>query len=108
MTYYDKLVRDKIPEILCEKNKGFVAHQVPPEELLPYLKKKLLEEATEFVESSSPEDGLKELADVEEVISALLKEMDWTIADLRAARMDKINKRGAFDDGWILMEVDDD
>lgn len=108
MTYYDKLVRDKIPQILKEKEKDFVAYKAADGEYLSYLRKKLLEEAHEFVGSSTEEDALRELADVYEVLSAILKEMHSTMADVRLARVNKINDRGAFDQRWILAEVKDD
>ena len=104
MTYYDKLVRDKIPQILEEKNKNFVAYKAADDDYFPYLKRKLIEEVDEFVESPS----LKELADVQEVLNAILKDMDYVQADLRRERALKIEERGAFDDRWILAEVKDD
>jgi predicted house-cleaning noncanonical NTP pyrophosphatase (MazG superfamily) len=103
MTYYDKLVRDKIPQILKEKKKDFVAYRAPDGDYFPYLKRKLREEVDEFLESPSVE----ELADVYEVLSALLKKMDITMADVRTARVAKRDDRGAFDDRWILAEVRD-
>ena len=104
MTYYDKLVRDRIPQILEEKNKNFVAYKAAEGDYFPYLKRKLIEEVDEFLESPS----LKELADVQEVLNAILKDMDYVQADLRRERAIKIEERGAFDDRWILAEVSDD
>ena len=104
MTYYDKLVRDKIPQILEEKNKNFVAYKAADGDYPLYLKRKLREEVDEFLESPS----VHELADVYEVLSALLKDMDITMADVRRERAIKNDERGAFDDRWILAEVKDD
>jgi len=104
MTYYDKLVRDRIPEILEKKNKDFVAYRVADGDYFLYLKRKLREEVDEFLESPS----VHELADVYEVLSALLKDMDYTMADVRRERVLKTEERGAFDDRWILAEVIDD
>jgi len=104
MTYYDKLVRDKIPQILKEKEKDFVAYKAADGEYFSYLRKKLLEEVHEFLESPS----VHELADIYEVLSALLKEMGSTMADVRLERVTKTEERGAFDERWILGEVKDD
>jgi predicted house-cleaning noncanonical NTP pyrophosphatase (MazG superfamily) len=104
MTYYDKLVRDRIPEILQKKNKEFVAYKVADGDYSLYLKKKLREEVEEFLESPS----VHELADVYEVLSALLKDMDVTMADVRRERAMKIEERGAFSERWILAGVKDD
>ena len=103
MTYYDKLVRDKIPQILKEKEKDFVVYKAADCDYFPYLKRKLIEEVDEFLKSPS----LKELADVQEVVNALLKEMDYVQADLRRERAIKIEENGAFEEHWILAEVKD-
>jgi len=104
MTVYNKLVRDKIPKILEQKNKEFIAFKAADVDYFPYLKKKLVEEVKEFLDAPS----LKELADVQEVVNAILKEMDYVQADLRRERALKIEERGAFEDRWILGEVKDD
>ena len=103
MTYYDKLVRDRIPQILEKKNKEFVAYRVADCDYSLYLKRKLREEVEEFLESPS----VHELADVYEVLSALLKDMDVTMADVRRERALKNDERGTFDQRWILAEVKD-
>jgi predicted house-cleaning noncanonical NTP pyrophosphatase (MazG superfamily) len=104
MTYYNKLVRDKIPMIMEKQEKSFTMWQADQEEYPSYLKKKLVEEVGEFLESPS----LKELADVQEVINAILKEMGYVQGDLRHERAKKIESRGAFNERWILGEVEDD
>ena len=98
---YDKLVRDRIPEIIHKKGKEFSYRQATDEEYFFYLKKKLVEEVREFME----EPSLKEMADVQEVMNFLLKEMGHTQPDLRMARSSKIEERGSFNDRWILEEV---
>ena len=103
MTYYDKLVRDKIPQILKEKEKDFIAYRAADGDYFRYLKRKLREEVDEFLESPS----VHELADVYEVLSAILKEMECTMADVRLERVNKTNERGAFNERWILAEVND-
>jgi predicted house-cleaning noncanonical NTP pyrophosphatase (MazG superfamily) len=104
MTYYNKLVRDRIPQILEAQGKEFIAYKAAEEDYPSYLKKKLVEEVHEFLETPS----LKELADVQEVINAILKEMGYYQGDLRSARAQKIEERGAFNDRWVLGEVKDD
>ena len=41
MTVYDKLVRDKIPEILTKKGKSYLAFRAGDEQIMNYLAKKL-------------------------------------------------------------------
>jgi predicted house-cleaning noncanonical NTP pyrophosphatase (MazG superfamily) len=57
------------------------------------LKKKLLEETKEFLES----DDIEEIADIEEVILAILKHKDISFEQLEKIRIKKVSKRGSFD-----------
>lgn len=98
---YDKLVRDRIPEII--KNTGAVpiTHIASDEEYQQKLKAKLQEEVDEFLKDSNEE----ELADILEVIYALC---DWYKIDrdrLELLQKDKAEKRGGFKDKIILDET---
>jgi predicted house-cleaning noncanonical NTP pyrophosphatase (MazG superfamily) len=96
MTTYNKLVRDNIPEILDRKNIPYEKRIASDSEYKEELIKKLLEEATEFVETPTEE----ELADVVEVIEALKKLPGY--ADVEAVRLHKKEERGGFDMKIIL------
>tara|TARA_R110000824_G_scaffold58132_2_gene157457 strand:+ start:457 stop:726 length:270 start_codon:yes stop_codon:yes gene_type:complete len=87
-----------------KQDKSFTMWQAEKEEYPSYLKKKLVEEVGEFVENPS----LKELADVQEVVNAILKEMGYLQGDLRHERATKIEAHGGFEQRWILGEVEDD
>ena len=67
MTGYDKLVRDRIPEIIIGNGGTCRTETVAGEDLFGYLDRKLDEETEEFRESRDPE----ELADVMEVFSTI-------------------------------------
>ena len=96
---YDKLVRDKIPDIIDQKGKSCKFRVADINEYRQKLKEKLLEEAQEFFENPSVE----ELADVQEVIRALQTEYKWT--DLDATRKYKNITRGSFFKRIVLEEV---
>ena len=98
---YNKLVRDKIPSIIGKQGVDFVARKATDEEYFFYLKKKLVEEVKEFLE----EPSIKEMADIQEVMNFLIKEMGHTQPDLRMERANKTEDRGSFHDRWILEEV---
>jgi len=96
MESYNKLVRDKIPEILDQKGIAYEKRIASPEEFKEELIKKLEEEFTEFKQAQSPE----ELADVIEVIEALKTLLEYS--DVEDIRLQKKADRGAFNRRIIL------
>ena len=98
---YNKLVRDKIPEIIESDSKECTTKIVFGKEKLEYLYKKLGEETAELSEANS----IEELADVQEVINAIAKELGISLEELESVRKSKVNKRGGFDNGIVLLKV---
>ena len=98
---YNKLVRDKIPKIIESDSKECTTKIVSGKEKLEYLYKKLGEETAELSEANS----IEELADVQEVINAIAKELGISLEELESVRKSKANKRGGFDNGIVLLNV---
>lgn len=99
---YDKLIRDRIPEIMDSKGKEYKIRQVKNDfELANYLHKKLEEEVNEFLEDPS----IEELADIKEVLTALAEIMGYATDELEFVRFCKRQERGGFSNGIILEEV---
>ena len=98
---YDKIVRDRIPEIIELDSKQCLTKQVSGREKLNYLFKKLFEEANELSESLSVE----ELADVQEVVYAIANELGISLDELERIRHQKVLERGGFEKGIVLIEV---
>jgi predicted house-cleaning noncanonical NTP pyrophosphatase (MazG superfamily) len=100
---YNKLVRDKIPLILNKKGIKTSTHIADDEEYWQKLKEKLEEEVDEFLEKSTEE----EMADILEVINAIveLKKMDKEKLEL--LRKKKASERGGFKRKIILEETSD-
>jgi predicted house-cleaning noncanonical NTP pyrophosphatase (MazG superfamily) len=96
MTSYNKLVRDKIPEILDKKGITYEKRIAGNVEYKEELIKKLGEEILEF----SSEGDIEELADVLEVVDALIKLPDY--ANVLEIQKKKKNERGGFDEKIIL------
>jgi predicted house-cleaning noncanonical NTP pyrophosphatase (MazG superfamily) len=96
MTNYNKLVRDKIPEILDAKGISYEKRIASPEEYKEELIKKLGEECEEFLKSSVSE----ELADIVEVIDALKKLPEYSTVEM--VRKEKLEERGGFEKRIIL------
>jgi predicted house-cleaning noncanonical NTP pyrophosphatase (MazG superfamily) len=90
-----KLVRDRIPQIIDGLGKSAVWRRLGDDEFKSALRAKMLEEAEEL--AASADDALLwELADLEEVIEAILSAYNLTREDLEAARQRKNEERGAF------------
>lgn len=102
---YNKLVRDKIPEQI-NKIIGRKANYriLNDREYLKELDKKLFEEAHEFVE----EHSVEELADLTEVIFAIMKVNNISIEDIENARKSKNNIKGSFNKKIYLIDVEQD
>ncbi|MCB2300279.1 nucleoside triphosphate pyrophosphohydrolase [Clostridium tagluense] len=101
MKIYNKLVRDKIPEIIKATGKTFDTHYAKKEELLPLLETKLNEEVSEYLEDKN----LEELADVMEVLFGLANALGYSEEDLINKRNAKKEERGGFDKGIVLEKV---
>ncbi|NLL45068.1 MAG: nucleoside triphosphate pyrophosphohydrolase [Mollicutes bacterium] len=101
MTKHNKLVRDKIPSIIEANGEKTVTIILDNEEYKKELDKKILEEIKEYLKS----DDVEELADVLEVIYAILEYKKLTMNDLENIRKMKKEKRGGFVDCIFLIET---
>lgn len=68
---YGKLIRDRIPEIIRQDERRYSVERMSEEEYIQALKDKLVEEAQEAARAK-PEELVKELADLYEVIDSLM------------------------------------
>lgn len=102
-TEYDKLVRDRIPEVIRENGGTPVTHTVGGDEYRERLREKLVEEATEFRE----EPSVEELGDVLDVLAAVRAAATFDEDDLQAKRRAKLADRGGFEDGVVLERVEE-
>ncbi len=118
---YNKLVRDKIPDIIMSKGEKAITHIANNEEFSKKLNDKLLEEVNEYLKNPSTE----ELADILEVIRAICDNKNITIDDVKnpaisvfeharektfsrhieAVRKKKLLERGGFSKRLILDET---
>ena len=98
---YHKLVRDRIPEIIESDGKQCIYEVLSKEDYLAVLDEKLQEELNEYEESKS----LEELADLMEVMYAVVKARGWSIEELEQVRKEKAEQRGGFEKRILLKEV---
>ena len=102
MKIYNKLVRDKIPDIIAGDNgKTCVTRIMEDDEYLKALNTKMQEELKEYLESGDVE----ELADLEEVLRAILDVKKVSYDEFEKIRKAKVNKRGAFKKKIFLESV---
>lgn len=96
---YNKLVRDKIPEIIAANGEKAHTRVLEAAEFARCLEKKLDEEVAEYRESHA----LEELADILEVLFALAEANGHSKAELLNACDAKREKRGGFSQGIFLI-----
>ncbi|TMU87116.1 phosphoribosyl-ATP pyrophosphohydrolase [Bacillus sp. BHET2] len=107
MPTYNKLVRDRIPEIIEETGKAFTTRVLSEEEYLIELKKKSFEELEEYHDAESREEAIEELADLMEVVHAFAKSHNTSLDEIESIRREKANNRGGFDKRIFLNKVAD-
>ncbi|ARU60068.1 phosphoribosyl-ATP pyrophosphohydrolase [Tumebacillus avium] len=107
MPTYNKLVRDRIPEII-EKNGRTPIHTVLDDEgYKSELRTKLQEEMQEYLAAEEAKDSVEELADLLEVIFALGKVHGASEEELMVVRAKKAEERGGFDKRLYLERVEE-
>ena len=103
MIPYNKLVRDKIPEIIEATGKTCHVQVLSKEEYLHMADAKLDEELAEY----HMDGNVEELADLMEVIYACANARGVSAEALDAIRQEKAAKRGAFEKRLLLTAVYD-
>ncbi|WP_074433076.1 nucleoside triphosphate pyrophosphohydrolase [Neobacillus dielmonensis] len=100
---YNKLVRDKIPQIVKQDNKVPFTHVATEQEVKPLLLQKLIEELEEFKATPNEE----ELADILEVIEGIASAFNFELDKVLKIKAKKKEERGGFNDRIVLEYVID-
>ena len=98
---YDKLVRDRIPEIIAKNGQNAKVRRLTDEEYLRKLDEKLGEELAEYL----ADGNVEELADLLEVIYAAALARGCPAEQLDEIRRRKAMERGVFEARLLLEEV---
>lgn len=101
MKVFNKLVRDKIPQIIEANGEQAKIRILDDAEYREELNKKLLEEVAEY----SADNNVEELADIVEVVYGILNSMGISIDEFEMVRKAKVEKRGAFMERIFLEET---
>ena len=95
----EKLVRDKIPEIIKAEGRHFILKRVSGEKFFEYLLRKLAEEVDEFIKNPC----MEEIADILEVLETISRVKNWSWSDILRVQEIKRRERGGFDKGYVIM-----
>jgi predicted house-cleaning noncanonical NTP pyrophosphatase (MazG superfamily) len=93
---YHKLIRDRIPDIIRDSGRECGIETMPAVEYRVALLRKLVEEATEAAEAE-PEKLKTELADLYEVIDAIMAAYDLNREAVLAEQRIRHVERGGFE-----------
>ncbi len=97
----NKLVRDKIIDIIINNGDIPTYHVLNDKEYIEALKVKLNEEYQEILKAKTKEEVLEESSDLFEVLCALIKAVGYQEEDLIKMRTLKREKRGGFEKKFI-------
>lgn len=100
---HNKLVRDRIPEIIAFNGQKCVCRTLSQQEYLSALDVKLNEELNEYQQDKS----MEELADLLEVIHAVIAARGSTYEQVDTIRLAKKEKRGGFEKRIWLESVEE-
>jgi predicted house-cleaning noncanonical NTP pyrophosphatase (MazG superfamily) len=102
---YPKLIRDRIPDLVHRKGvKTSTRKAASDEEYLEFLSKKIVEEAQELSEAESNSNITEEIADVYEIVDALIALKKLSKTNIAAVQQEKRDKRGGFEERLIMLE----
>ncbi|NRD79779.1 nucleoside triphosphate pyrophosphohydrolase [Bacillus sp. BRMEA1] len=106
MAIYNKLVRDKIPDIIKSTGKKYSLKQLNNKEYIQALQKKAFEELNEYINSNTNNEAFEELADLLEVIHAFAEYHGGSFEMVEDIRIKKLSERGGFKEKIFLLEVE--
>lgn len=100
MTTYNKLVRDKIPDIIAAKGEQATTRIADTREYKELLCAKLREEVEELI----ADHNTTECADVLEVMHALIQSFGFIYEEVEKVREQRRADRGGFEKRIVLIE----
>jgi predicted house-cleaning noncanonical NTP pyrophosphatase (MazG superfamily) len=100
--YYNKLCRDKVPEIIKQKGFECEVREVEHDEYKREIIRKVFEEASGVSNHTSRESLMKELADLLITINAVKQEYGITDADVTEAMTKSLVEKGGYEKRYYL------
>jgi len=104
---YNKLVRDKIPEIIKQDGADPQIRILEEEKFLEALFKKLEEEVSELISArDNKKEVEKEIGDIYEIIEAIIENCGLDRGEILRLKGERREKRGGFAKRIFLESVD--
>jgi len=101
---YNKLIRDRIPEIIKEAGWKPTIRALKRKEFLDALKKKVAEEAGELIQAKNKKGIVDEIVDIQELLDVLASEIKLTKSEIKKFQTAKRKKRGGFQKRLFLIK----
>lgn len=98
MIVIDKLIRDKIPDLLDEKKVSYEIKKVNSDEEKDYVRRKIQEEVDELLDS----EDICEVWDILEILRKFCEIKWYNWQDVEKERLKKLEERGWFEK-WIIL-----
>jgi predicted house-cleaning noncanonical NTP pyrophosphatase (MazG superfamily) len=103
---FNKLVRDRVPELIRQRGESVTTAQLDSEAFIRALREKLVEEAYELLDAKDLRSVVAELADVREVVGSLIQKLNITEDEVNNEQVRKRDERGGFSKGIVLVETE--
>ena len=103
---YNKLIRDKILEIIRAAGERPYWRILDGKEYLREIKKKILEEAKELIEAKDKKGIVDEIVDIQELTDVLISETGLTKSEIKKQQKIKNKKRGGFKKKLFLIKTE--
>lgn len=101
--YYNKLVRDNIPDKIASNNEECEVRQITDaDELQQELLKKVKEEADAVANSNTREEFIDEYCDLQLLLETVLQKLNVAEAELEEVKKKNLAKKGAYTKGYFL------
>lgn len=101
----EKLVRDRIPELMSEPGNVLDVLTLDHKAHIRALKEKLREEVEEVFNAQTRDQVIEEIADVAEVLDALALKLSIKKSEIEATKRAKSMRKGGFDRGIFVKTV---
>jgi len=103
---YNKLIRDKILEIIKGAGEKPYSRVLDKKEYLKELKKKVVEEAKELTETTTKKEIINEVVDIQELVDRIITEINFTKTQIKKQQKIKNKKRGGFKKRLFLIKTE--